>query len=366
METAPAIQQLYPKTRQVARHRSRIAQPQTQRTARHRADGFLKHCFLPFLAIQGRNYRKVEAEFFRSITNLCEVYGIAEPDVSAMEFPQNVTTAYMQVQEAVKLKDKSADCIIINDSSHRATLAVLKRFDTGMCLYYIPVRPLWNLVQSAQQQPLTEMLLSVFAYLYQIAKLPYYTEYNSYLWGEYETLRNWIEEGDDEGEEEQQYRDEQLDVLHTMEHSGNRILTLIRENECLMKWEENIKAYRESENWDLEMACLADQFLTLYKEYPERTVFDNIHDELVEPEETERIRAELYISFYWSSNDCMQEMLFEMINNEFQECGVTDEPTSIQLFDTPDAKPINDLDFEKRLFDLIDKLCGILIKYDHE
>lgn len=210
------------------------------------------------------------------------------------------------------------------------------------------------------------MLLCVFAYLYQIAKLPYYTEYDSYLSGEYETLRNWIEEGDDEGEEEQQYRDEQLDVLHTMEHSGNRILTLIRENEHLIKWEENIKAYRESENWDLETESLADQFLRLYKEYPHRSVFDNIHDELVVPEETERIRAEQYISFYWSSNDCMQEMLFEMINNEFQECGVTDEPTSIQLFDTPEAKPMNDLDFEKRLFDLIDKLCGILNKYDHE
>ncbi|WP_091154465.1 hypothetical protein [Mucilaginibacter pineti] len=308
----------------------------------------------------------MEAEFFRSLTNLCEVYGIAEPDVSALEFPQNVTTAYMQVEEAVKLKDKSANCIIINDSSHRATLAVLKRYDTGMCLYYIPVRPLWNLVQTAQQQPLAEMLLSVYAYLFQVVQVPYYTEYDSYLSGEYETLRNWIEEADDEGEEEQQYRDEQLDLLHTMEYSGNRILTLIRENDYLMKWEENIKAYHGSENWDLETEALAKQFLTLHKEYPQRSVFDNIHDELVEPEETERIRAEQYISFYWSSNDCMQDMLFEMINNEFQECGVTDEPTSVRLFDIPEAKPDNDLDFEKRLFDLIEKLCALLNKYDHE
>jgi len=59
-------------------------------------------------------------------------------------------------------------------------------------------------------------------------------------------------------------------------------------------------------------------------------------------------------------------MIFDMVNSEFGECGVTDEPISIQLFDTPQISVQNDLDFEKRLFDLINRLCSILNQYDHE
>jgi len=366
MEIASAIQKFHPKTRPVAGRRRGSAQSAKERTAGHRTNGFLKSRFLPFWAIQGRNYRQVEAEFFRSLVNLCEVYEMPVPDVSCLAFPQNVTTAYMKLKDALKQKDKTADCIIIKDESHNATLAVLKTYDTGMCLYYIPAKPLWNLVQTAKQQPLAEMLLSVYAYLYQIAKLPYYTESDSYLSCQYESLQNWIDEADDDSEEGQQYRDEPTEMLQMLDHDGNRLLTLIRNNNWLLKWEVNIKAYRNTADWDLETECLADQFLTLFKEYPNRTLFDNIHDDLIEPGETERVRAEQYISFYWSGNDCFYDMLFDMVNNEFQEYGITDEPTSIQLFDTPQTKVLNDLNFESRLFDLIDKLCGILNQYDHD
>lgn len=366
MATASAIQKFYPTTRQTAGCRRSTAKPAKERTAGHRTDGFLKSRFLPFWGIQARNYRQVEAEFFRSLANLCTVYEMPVPDVSAVAFPQNVTTAYMQVKEALSLKDRNVDCIIIKDDSHSATLAVLKSFNTGQCLYYIPVRPLWNLVQTAQQQPLAEMLLSVYAYLYQIAKLPYYTESDSYLSGEYNMLQQWIYEADDENEEAQQYRDEQTKAMDLLNYAGGRLVALIRDNNYLLKWEANIEAYRQSRDWDLETESLANQFLTLFKEYPHRTLFDNIHDELIAPEETDRIRMEQYASFYWSSNDCFYDMIFDTVNNEFGECGIIDEPTSIQLFDTPQARVLNDLDFEKRLFDLIDKLCGILNKYDHE
>ncbi|QEC74726.1 hypothetical protein [Mucilaginibacter ginsenosidivorax] len=116
MATASAIQKFHATTRQTAGRRRSKAQPAKERTAGHRTNGFLKNRFLPFWAIQARNYRQVEAEFFRSLTNLCSVYEIPEPDVSDIAFPQNVTIAYMQVKEALKLKDKNADCIIIKDS----------------------------------------------------------------------------------------------------------------------------------------------------------------------------------------------------------------------------------------------------------
>jgi hypothetical protein len=116
----------------------------------------------------------------------------------------------------------------------------------------------------------------------------------------------------------------------------------------------------------LEAECLASQFLQLYLDYPQQSVYDNIHPDLFNPDEEERIRAWQYISFYWSGEDTLYEMLFEMVNNEFQEYGVTDEPMVIQLHDSPQTLPLNDLNFEKRLFELMDKLCEILNKYDHD
>lgn len=366
METASAIQKFHAKARPTAGRRRGTAQQAKERTAGHRTNGFLKARFLPFWAIQAKNYRQVEAEFFRSLASLCNAYGLSEPDMSGIDFPMNVTTAYMRVKEALKLKDKTADCIIIKDDNHQATLAVLKRYDTGMCLYYIPVRPLWNLVQTAQQQPLAQVLLSVYAYLYQIAKVPYYTEDDSFVYYEYESLRNWIEERDEEDEEEQKYKETELEMIDTLDNAGNRLVTLIRNDDHLQNWEANIRAYRECGERDLETERVADEFLTLFKDYPQRTLFDNIHPELCTPEEPDRIRPEQYVSFYWSGNDCLTDILFESIDNQFQECGVTDEPISVQLFDSPQASVLNDLDFEERLFDLMDRLCKILIKHDHE
>ena len=37
-----------------------------------------------------------------------------------------------------------------------------------------------------------------------------------------------------------------------------------------------------------------------------------------------------------------------MVNNEFQEYGVTDEPMVIQLYDSQQTQPLNDLNFEKK------------------
>jgi len=363
METTSAIQKFHPKARPVTRCRRSSAQPAKKRTARHPADGFLKAHFLPFWAIATRNYRQMEAEFFRSLAHLCALYDLPVPDVSATPFPQNVTVAYMKISEAVKAKDKNANCIIVKDDTRNATLAVLKSHDTGRCLYYIPVRPLWNLVQTAKEQPLANLLTSIYGYLYQIAKVPYYTENDAYLFYQYDTIERWIDEDD---EEEQEHKDEQIDALHELTYAGNRVVTLIRDPIWLADFEANIKAYKETETWDLETECLATEFLALFKEYSTQTLFDNIHDDLIEPEETERVRAEQYISFYWSGNDCFYDMLFEMVNNEFQECGITDEPMSVQYFDTPQTQITNELNFERRLFDLIDKLCAILNPYDND
>lgn len=365
METTPAIRHIQQKIRPSARCRRGTAQPVAQRTAGFRPDGFLNHSFKPFSAVENRNYRETESEFFRSAKNLCDLYQITLPEMAGLQFPQNVDYAYKYLCHSIEKMDKAQQCIIIRDETHRATLATLQTYDTGRCIYYIPVRPLWRMVQAAQQQPLAKMLLSVFAYLQQIAQVPYYRGDGLYLDCMYNILEDWINEELDD-EQEQEYRDDQNDDLKELTHAGALLYPLISNPFYIDKFEAHIQNYHQSQNRDLEAEEVVAAFLQLYRDYPQQSVFDNIHPDLFNPDEEERIGAWQYISFYWSAEDTLYEMLFEMINNEFQEYGVTDEPMVIQLHDRPQALPLNDLNFEQRLFELMDKLCEILNRYDHD
>jgi len=311
-------------------------------------------------------WQDTEAEFFRSAQHLCEVYNLLLPDVSAYAFPQNVAVAYAHIATTLAKQDKAATCLIGQDESHRASLAVIKTYDTGRCLYYVPLRPLWRLCQKAKEQPLAELLLSVFAYLFQVAKVPSYAENGSYLSCQYDSLQNWIWESEAESEEEQQYKEEQQAEMDVMLSAGAELLAQMQDASHLNAFEARLKTYRETETWDIDIEAIAQEFFDLWRKYPQRGIYDNIHPDLIEPQEEYRVEIDWYISFYWSCNDCFYDVLFDMLNNEFGECGVTDEPASITWFDGTENKQPEDFEFEKRLLEGIDRLCGLLNPYDHE
>lgn len=309
-------------------------------------------------------WQNMETEFFRSAQYLCASYGIALPDVSAYAFPNNVATAHAQIEAALEKQDKAAVCVIGQDESHRASLAVIKTYDTGRCLYYVPVRPLWRLCQQAQDQSLADLLLSVFAYLFQVAKVPSYAENGSYLSCQYDSLQNWIWESEAESEEELAYKEEQEAEMDALLTAGTELLVQMQNPTHLAAFEARLKTYRETETWDIDIEAVAEEFLALWRKYPLRTLYDNIRPDLIEPQEEDRIDIDWYVSFYWSCNDCFYDVLFDMVNNEFGECGVTDEPVAIQWFDGAENTQPENFDFEKRLLDGIDRLCSLLNPYD--
>jgi hypothetical protein len=79
----------------------------------------------------------------------------------------------------------------------------------------------------------------------------------------------------------------------------------------------------------------------------------------------ERIYAEEYVSFYWSGYDTLMESIYEMINCHFQEMGVTDEPSEVELFDQPQTTYAESFGFESRLFPLLNRLSEFLDGYDN-
>ncbi|OCX54225.1 hypothetical protein BEL04_08175 [Mucilaginibacter sp. PPCGB 2223] len=312
--------------------------------------------------------KAIEREFFCSLSQICAYYEMTMPDVNGLVYPQNVFRAWEQIAHQVKQVDKKMDCVIMTDKKHQATLATVKQMDTGMTLYYIPVRPLWNWAQQAEHQAIAEMLTAIFAYLHQIVKIPFYTENDSYLYAQYETLGQWLDEGDydEDNEEEKEWQEIQSDALYVAQNSGLHIYRLIIQPEYVSNFRQTIADFEVSNTCDLEWLGLANEFYELSQDHPNRSIFDNIRPDLYYPEEEERIDAEQYISFYWSGTDCLSDTLDDMINTNFQEISIMDEPLAVQVFDGLTPITNETFDFETKLFELLNKLSSLLNKYDYE
>lgn len=364
MESICTVRPVRSKTKQAARFRRNSAQPFKKRTTRVGGHGFLNHTFKSFWLFDG-NTARAETEFFRSLTNICHYYDLQIPDVSGFSFPQNIYQSWQITNERIKAINKKLDCIILKDELHEAVLATINQFDTGRTLYYIPVKPLWKWVNDAQQQPVAEVVTAIFAYLYQVVQIPMYSDHNTFLADQYRYVEDMInEEMYEDDAEETAYKEEQLDKLSMLQNSGIKLGRLMAEKFRLEQMEDTVLNYANAEVRDNDLAILAIEFVQLYKAYPNRSIFDAIRPDLYYPEVNERIKADEYISFYWSGNDTVIETVMSMIDCSFQEMGITDEPIDVLLFDNPVTATQENFGFESRFFPLLDRLCTFLNQYD--
>ncbi|MBS1527513.1 MAG: hypothetical protein JST19_17835, partial [Bacteroidetes bacterium] len=348
-----------------------------KRTAGNDRNGFLTHTFQPFWACYV-NKERAEKEFFCSLSNICQYYDLNVPDVSNEAYPQNIYKAWQVTAERIQHIDKKMDCIILKDKRHVASIATVRQFSTDMTLYYIPARPLWNYVQTAKMQPLAEVVISIFAYLHQVAKIDWFTEPGSYLGGQYNYVEEMIHEDeydyeikDDDtvdpiSDEDKAFRELQLGEIFTLKNAGHHLYRKIGDSETLTRMEEIVLDYSHNETRDNDWAILAIEFVQLYREYPERSFFDNIHPELYYPEIEERVIPDQYISFYWSGRDSLNDTIFDIINCELQEKGVTDEPITVEVFDILENKGTDNFGFETRLLALINRLVDLLNNNDYD
>ena len=365
METAPAIRGIYTKVRPLARCKGSTAKPAKKRTKGTHRNGFLTHSFQPFLSLPFAHHGQGEREFFKSLENLCKLYKWQAPDTTGLPFPQNVSVV---LEKLSSQRFDGASCMLLQDKGCPAKLATVKTYNTNFCLYYIPVRPFWQMENEPSKQPYFELTRTLFAYLYQITGVPYFRE-PGYLDNSYDSLENWIREIDDEGnedEEEMDFRKRQFAEFDVLKTAGDALLADIKKPLDLAIWEKQVRECTTTDKQGRELREVADEFLKLAKDYPKRAIRDTMHYELYEQGEDYQIYWENYISFYWSGSDTLQEMLYEMVNNEFQEMGYQEEPIAIQWFDTPQEKPCHEFDFETKLFFLLDELTGILNDFDDE
>lgn len=304
--------------------------------------------------------REIEKEFFTSLTYLCDFYGISLVRNKSISFPMNILAAYEELSAKLLDRNSNLRLAIIQDDTHVATLATARPFDTNNTLYYIPCEPLYLFLEDNSRQPLADLCLSIFTYLFQVVEIPHHRQWASYLNQMYDMIEQWMIEEDQP--EEAEYLEAELKELDENAGRGEYILQLISDCSHVNSFERRVADFQASGEVEADFLLTAKKALTLYLDFPNRSVMDAIHPELIPEDDYGNgiVHADKYMSFIWSFNDSVYDTLEDTINCDLQECSVIEEPFAMQFFDHIPDREVHDFDFENRLFSLIDDLVANL------
>ncbi|WP_410219745.1 hypothetical protein [Pedobacter sp.] len=369
-ETATAVAPTVGRVRQLAtktKGRKPSAKGQTEiRTDSNVTNGILKCTFLPKLktaqSVQAcKGTAKTERDFYKSLSKLAEHYGIEPMQTKDFGFPYNIALGMWDMEAKVNRTNINWDSFKLVQDSKKTFLVSEERYNTGTTLYYIPIVPLFRMLHDKGRKHNAHLLLSVCSYLYHIADIPYYRQQDSYLYWLYETHKDWVEQ-DEETEETECYRNE----IKRAEWIGDNIEQKLFNRINLTLFEQRLSQFKSRDTFDRECWQVACNAYALYTEYPNATIFRNApmpeQDPYNDDYDNEAITMEKYISFIADTKGWLYESLKDSINNEFNEYGILEEPTICKSFDGSEITQGN-LDFENRLFALLDDLCTLLYDY---
>lgn len=331
------------------------------RTRSHAAHGFLRTCFLPRLeeteTVQAcRDNGEMERDFYKSLSQLAEHYGITPKPTQSLDYPYNIAMALVDTEEQLKLKVNDWEEIRLIQDSKKTFFTSEERYNTGATLYYIPVVPLFLWLKDPKRKHTAQLILSVCSYLYHIADIPYYRQESGYLYWMYEMHKDWVTE-DDCGEDTETYLGEFLQA----EWIGDRMEQKMHNQDNLKWFKARLNRFKPKDKIEADCLKVAREAYAIYEQYPNATVFRNArpNGEANEYDMENIISMEKYVSFCADGTGWLMDNLIDSVNNELQEYGQMEEPIIIKRFDESDITA-NILDFEKRLFPMIIELAYIL------
>ncbi|MBA0885525.1 hypothetical protein [Flavobacterium undicola] len=326
-------------------------------------NGFLKTSFLPKLAETKtaqacKKTASLERDFYQSLSKLATHYNINPIHTQSFGFPYKIALALWNTKE--KLKDKVRDWeeIKLVQDNNKTFFTSEERYNTNSTLYYIPVVPLYRLLKNKKRKHSAQLLLSVCSYLYHNVNIPYYRQGNSFLYYQYEMLKEW-QLTDDDAEETSIY----LREFEQAEYIGDKMEQKIFNTANLTFFKKRLNRFKGTEVFEQDCLKLAQEAYSLLEQYPNENVFRNARPNEEADENEEEIEniltMDYYVSFYADGKGWLNENIIQCVNNELQEYGQIEEPSILKRFDGSDIT-INNLDFENRLFALIGQLIYLL------
>lgn len=331
------------------------------------AYGFLKTRFLPHYAGQTEQQdSREEKHFYRFFLFLCRHYGISPVDTAGLAHPYGLEVSLHEANRLLQDKFPFQTSLEWEKENGDFSLCTVERFDMQNTLFFIPVLPLHPMMQDRKRRKAARLLLCIFSYLYRKAGVPYYQDEDNYLYWQYDMLCQWVTD-DPEG------WDDDFDCfnsqVNTAVHIGEQMLRRLYNNVHQQNFEKWLCEFSPQDAFDRECCSLAQQFYDLWQDFPEANIYRHADTEcLPDPEEyddTDCVTMEKYIGFVCSTEGWLYNQLEQTINNDFGECGSMQEPVLRRCFDgQPQEK--DSLDYECRLFPLINELCYLLNHYSYE
>ncbi|PKB18516.1 hypothetical protein [Flavobacterium sp. 5] len=336
------------------------------RTDSNASNGFLKCVFLPKLktvqSVQAcTKTAKMERDFYKSLSQLAEHYDIEPLQTQDYGYPYNIALAMWDAETKLKKNNVNWNTLRLVQDSKKTFFTSEEQYSTGTTLYYIPIVPLFQMLNDPKRKKTAQLLVSVCSYLYHIADIPYYRQENSYLYWMYEMMNDWVEQDD-----YTQETDSCIAEIVKAEWIGERIEQKLFNRINLQVFEQRLNHFKSRDIFDQECQKVACNAFALYTQYPHESIFRNApitqEDPYNDENESETVGMEKYISFIADTTGWLYERLADSINNEFNEYGAMEEPTICKRFDGSSITKTN-LDFENRLFALLDELCTLLYDY---
>ena len=369
--TAPTVRRIFGLDETRQKRFGNTERPTEISSDKPTSDGFLKCTFLPklkkndfqksisseksLIQIQRKN-AKTEKDFYQSLSQLAEHYGLNPISTKHLGYPYNIALALDDIQKQLKNKVRDWEEIRLIEEKGKTYFTSEERYNTGAILYYIPIVPLYRLSKNPKRKQAVQLLQSVCSYLYHIAGVPYYRKQDSYLFWMYEMVTEWIT-SDDENDETLFY----LSEIKQAEQIGDFMEQKIYNHHNLTRFKDHLKNFKAKDRFDNDCFMLARKIFSLYQQYPNATIYQNLQSntETEEYESDTIVSMDKYISFCAEAKGLMFQTLFEAVNSDLQEYATMQEPMVIKKFDGSNITN-NNLDFENRLFPLIEELIYIL------
>ncbi|MBX2948069.1 MAG: hypothetical protein KF704_02230 [Crocinitomicaceae bacterium] len=322
-------------------------------------DAILKTVFKPRLQeygfMQQQGSAVVEKDFYASHGDLSERLNIdcsnPNPD---FPYPYNIAKSLSELQHQLRSTGDGWRNVRLVEHDGRLFFANQEFYGTGSTLLYIPVIPLYRLSRMQGRKKVAELLLSVFAYLYQSAGIPYYRDQSTYLYWQYESAEEAIF---NEGEQVEQVF---LDELEASRVIGDIMKRKITNAENLTRFGERLERFEGRDYFERICFDIAKEIYGLSEQSPglqfnRRTAINRYWDD-----EESGIMMNQYVSFVPTLDGDLADYVFDGINYDLQEYSAVEEPVRYIPFDNREIAG-NDFAFEMVLLLQTNKLIELLV-----
>ena len=212
-------------------------------------------------------------------------------------------------------------------------------------------------------------MLCIFSYLYHIADIPYYRDEGTYLYYHYEMTNDWIT--DDMGELEEETQHEFMNALKTAAWYGDEVERKIFGRYHLDHFAGIVKNARCRTPFEQACRGLAEQTFALWSDHPQANIFSHLRtpeqdrrrdgdDGYDDEEYYNTIHVGEYIHFIADTQSSLYDSIQMNIDSELNEKLYWQEHTLFLPYDQNFKAGSDSLDYENRLFKLLDQLCYLL------